>query len=86
MWIGLLGGFLFILIQLILIVDFSHGLAESWIATYEENNLKSCFYGLLAFTFFCYGLSLVGIIFMYSIYTTVKILGQLRYGFRKIKK
>lgn len=86
MWIGLLGGFLFILIQLILIVDFSHGLAESWIATYEENNSKSCFYGLLAFTFFCYGLSIVGIIFMYSIYTTVKILGQLRYGLRKFKK
>uniref|UniRef100_A0A914PNS9 Uncharacterized protein n=1 Tax=Panagrolaimus davidi TaxID=227884 RepID=A0A914PNS9_9BILA len=30
MWIGMIGGFLFILIQLVLIIDFAHGLAESW--------------------------------------------------------
>ncbi|MFH4982647.1 hypothetical protein AB6A40_009356, partial [Gnathostoma spinigerum] len=31
MWIGLIGGFTFILLQLILIVDFAHSLAENWI-------------------------------------------------------
>lgn len=77
MWIGLLGGFLFILIQLILIVDFAHGLAESWVSSYEENESRSCFYGLLTFTFFCYGLSLAVIIFMYLFYTQVKIFFKL---------
>lgn len=71
MWFGLLGGFVFILIQLILIVDFAHGFSESWVATYEENESRVCFYGLIAFTFGCYGLSLIGVIFMYAYYTTV---------------
>lgn len=31
MWIGLLGGILFILVQLVLIVDFAHGWAETWV-------------------------------------------------------
>lgn len=31
MWIGMIGGFLFILIQLILIIDFAHNVAEGWI-------------------------------------------------------
>lgn len=70
MWIGLLGGFLFILIQLILIVDFAHGFAESWVTTYEENNSRSCFVGLIVFTLGCYLLSVIGVVLMFYVYTT----------------
>ncbi|PIC28670.1 hypothetical protein B9Z55_020507 [Caenorhabditis nigoni] len=51
MYIGMLGAFLFILIQLILIVDFAHGLAESWVSQYEDNDSRACYAGLLVTTF-----------------------------------
>lgn len=31
MWIGLLGGIVFILVQLVLLVDFAHSWAETWV-------------------------------------------------------
>lgn len=31
MWIGLLGGIAFILVQLVLLVDFAHSWAEAWV-------------------------------------------------------
>uniref|UniRef100_A0A8R1EKA9 Serine incorporator n=1 Tax=Caenorhabditis japonica TaxID=281687 RepID=A0A8R1EKA9_CAEJA len=51
MYTGIIGAFLFILIQLILIVDFAHGLAESWVAQYEDNDSRACYAGLLITTF-----------------------------------
>lgn len=79
MWIGLLGAFLFILIQLILIIDFSHGFAESWIISFEEANSKLCFFKMLFFTFFCYALSFVGIVFLYIYYASVRIFNKIKY-------
>ncbi|KAK0412790.1 hypothetical protein QR680_006412 [Steinernema hermaphroditum] len=70
MWIGMIGGFIFILIQLILIVDFAHGLAESWMDSYEENESRGCFFGLLAFTFGCYAFAVTAIVLMFVFYTT----------------
>lgn len=70
MWIGMIGSFTFIIIQLVLIIDFAHGLAEDWIAIYEENESRACYFGLLAFAFACYFLSLAGTILMYIFYTT----------------
>lgn len=45
MWTGLIGGFIFILLQLILIVDFVHSLAEEWMDKYEENESRACYCG-----------------------------------------
>jgi len=70
MWIGMIGGFLFILIQLILIVDFAHGLAESWVSQYEESDSRACFAGLIGFTFGCYALAAMSVVFMFIYYTS----------------
>lgn len=40
MYFGMIGGFLFIIIQLILIIDFAHSWAESWVGNYEETESK----------------------------------------------
>lgn len=69
MWFGMIGGFLFILIQLILIVDFAHGIAQSWIESYEEDNSRGCLAGMFAFSIGCFILSIVGIFFMFHYYT-----------------
>lgn len=40
MYFGMIGGFLFIIIQLILIVDFAHSWANAWVGNYEETESK----------------------------------------------
>lgn len=70
MWIGMIGAFLFILIQLILIVDFAHGLAENWVESYESNDSRLCYAGLLFSTFGGFVLIIVAMIFMLIEYTT----------------
>ena len=45
MMIGMIGAFLFILIQLIFIVDFAHSWNESWVSKYEETESKAWFGG-----------------------------------------
>lgn len=71
MVIGMIGGFLFILIQLVLIIDFGHTLNESWVAKYEETENK-CYYALLiGTTFLGYGLSIAAVVLYYVYYTGV---------------
>ena len=43
MYFGMIGGFLFILIQLVLIIDFAHSWAEAWVGNYEETESKGMF-------------------------------------------
>ena len=43
MYFGMVGGFLFILIQLILIIDFAHSWAEVWVGNFEETDNKGMY-------------------------------------------
>uniref|UniRef100_A0A914HZ36 Serine incorporator n=1 Tax=Globodera rostochiensis TaxID=31243 RepID=A0A914HZ36_GLORO len=70
MWIGMLGAFVFILIQLVLIVDFAHGIAENWVNTYEESESRWCFAGMIIFTLGTFALSIASVVFMFIYYTT----------------
>lgn len=45
MIIGMIGAFVFILIQLILLVDFAHAWNEKWLGNYEESQSKAWFAG-----------------------------------------
>lgn len=65
----MIGGFTFILIQLVLIVDFAHNWADVWVGNYEETQSKGWFWALMSATFVQYILSLVGIILLYNFYT-----------------
>lgn len=72
MYFGLFGGFLFILVQLILLVDFAHSWADAWVGNYEETESKGWYYGLLGATFFNYGLTVTGIVLLYTFFTRVR--------------
>jgi len=69
MYFGMIGGFLFILIQLVLIIDFAHSWAEAWVGNYEENESKGWLAALVTVMFTCYGLSLAAIVVLYYFYT-----------------
>jgi hypothetical protein len=68
MYVGLIGAFLFILVQLVLIIDFAHGLAESWVDHYEATESRHCYAGMLIFTFGGYALAIAGIVLLYIFY------------------
>jgi len=69
MYFGMIGGFMFIIIQLVLIIDIAHSWAESWGEYNKQSSDSSWFYGLLAITGIFYILTLAIIIVSYSYYT-----------------
>lgn len=50
MYFGIIGAFLFILIQLVLIIDFAHSWAEAWVGNYEEDDNRGWLGALLGVT------------------------------------
>lgn len=67
---GMMGGFLFVIIQLILIVDFAHSWAEHWVDRLEETESRWYYCGLIFFTLLNYLIALTGVILLFSYYTT----------------
>ncbi|XP_041974202.1 serine incorporator 1 isoform X2 [Aricia agestis] len=66
---GMIGGFCFIIIQLILIVDFAHTWAENWVSKYEESESKGWYAALLLSMLTCFALTLTGVVLLYIYYT-----------------
>ena len=69
-WIALIGGSVFIILQLILLVEFAHSWSESWVAKWEEDPQKSnWFYGLVAASMSLYTVALALTIAEFIIFT-----------------
>lgn len=72
MYFGLIGGFLFIIIQLILIVDFAHSWADAWVGNYHDTESKGWYAALLGVTFLNYAIAIAGVALLF-IYFTVPL-------------
>ncbi|EPY74192.1 serine incorporator 3 precursor [Camelus ferus] len=67
--IGMAGAAFFILIQLVLLVDFAHSWNELWVNRMEEGNPKCWYAALLSATSICYILSIISVVLLYIYYT-----------------
>ncbi|XP_004698061.1 serine incorporator 3 [Echinops telfairi] len=67
--IGMAGAFVFILIQLMLLVDCVHSWNESWVNKMEEGNPRCWYAALLSATSFLYLLSFVFVVLFYVYFT-----------------
>ena len=70
LYFGIIGGFLFIIVQLILLIDFIHAWNERWVEKFE-NGEREYYYGLLIFTGFFYCLAITIAVLGYVYYASV---------------
>ncbi|CAJ1061575.1 serine incorporator 1 [Xyrichtys novacula] len=68
-YFGVVGSFIFILIQLILLIDFAHSWNKVWVENAESRNNKCWFAGLLSFTVLHYALAFSAVVLFYVYYT-----------------
>ncbi|KAM3858690.1 serine incorporator 2 [Diretmus argenteus] len=68
-YFGVVGSFAFIIIQLILLVDFAHSWNQSWLERAEEGNSKCWYAALLSFTLIFYSLAFAAVVLFYVFYT-----------------
>ncbi|XP_055339826.1 probable serine incorporator isoform X2 [Paramacrobiotus metropolitanus] len=69
MYIGMIGGFGFILVQLILLIDLAHSWAENWIGKFEDTDNKVYYFGVIFVTVMCYIAAIVAVVLLYVFYT-----------------
>lgn len=67
--VGSGGAFFFILIQLVLLVDFAHSWNESWVEKMETGNSRGWYAALLAITILNYVLSFAAVVLCFLFYT-----------------
>ncbi|XP_033831123.1 serine incorporator 2 [Periophthalmus magnuspinnatus] len=68
-YFGVVGSFIFIIIQLILLVDFAHSWSQSWVQKAEEGNSKAWYAALLTVTFLNYALAFSAMVLFFIYYT-----------------
>ncbi|NXG41491.1 SERC2 protein, partial [Psilopogon haemacephalus] len=68
-YFGVVGSFLFILIQLVLLIDFAHSWSQLWLRKAEESNAKGWYAALCIITFIFYAASIAAIVLLYLYYT-----------------
>uniref|UniRef100_A0A3Q2XXC1 Serine incorporator 2 n=1 Tax=Hippocampus comes TaxID=109280 RepID=A0A3Q2XXC1_HIPCM len=68
-YFGLVGSLLFIIIQLILLIDFAHSWNKAWVENAENNDNKCWYAGLVSFTFLNYALAFTAVVLFYVYYT-----------------
>ncbi|XP_048005330.1 probable serine incorporator isoform X5 [Leguminivora glycinivorella] len=66
---GMIGGFCYIIIQLVLIIDFAHSWAERWVSNYEESESRGWYAALLLAMLTCFTLALTGIVLLFVNFT-----------------
>ncbi|XP_034023211.1 serine incorporator 3 [Thalassophryne amazonica] len=66
---GCSGAFAFIVIQLVLLVDFAHSWNESWVDRMETGNFRCWYAALLMVTVLNYSLSLIAVALLFVFYT-----------------
>ncbi|XP_033836965.1 serine incorporator 2 [Periophthalmus magnuspinnatus] len=68
-YFGAVGSFIFILIQLILLIDFAHSWNKIWVENAEEGDNKGWYAALLFFTILNYALTITVVVLFYVYYT-----------------
>ncbi|XP_017599226.1 PREDICTED: serine incorporator 2 [Corvus brachyrhynchos] len=68
-YFGVVGSFLFILIQLVLLIDFAHSWSQRWLCNAGESNAKGWYAALCTVTFIFYAASIAAVALLYVYYT-----------------
>ncbi|XP_075459961.1 serine incorporator 2 [Ascaphus truei] len=68
-YFGMVGGFFFILVQLILIIDFAHSWSQSWLQRADDGNTRCWYAVLLICTVLLYAASIIAVVFLFIYYT-----------------
>ena len=78
MYVGLTGGFIFIMIQILLVIDFAHSWSFSWAERMESGN--STFWGfvLVSSTVLVYSITITMAVFYYLYFTDIQDLSKCR--------
>lgn len=71
MVVGMIGAFVFILLQLVLLIDFAYSWSETWVAKYEHSGNYCWFLGLCVCTAGLYIIALTIVVWCYVFYTQV---------------
>ncbi|XP_068737413.1 probable serine incorporator [Montipora capricornis] len=69
LYIGMIGGYAFILLQLILLIDFAYNWSESWVEKYETTGNKRWYWALVIVTSGIYILSIGAVVCFFLFYT-----------------
>uniref|UniRef100_A0A8C3MFG5 Uncharacterized protein n=1 Tax=Geospiza parvula TaxID=87175 RepID=A0A8C3MFG5_GEOPR len=68
-YFGVVGSFLFILIQLVLLIDLAHSWSQRWLHNAEQGSAKGWYAALCTVTFIFYAASIASIVLLYVYYT-----------------